>query len=463
MVRPVRPNVVFVLTDDLAGNLVRYMPQVRQMQRHGVTFSNHFVTDSLCCPSRASLLTGRYPHDTGIFSNQSPDGGFQVFHDRGEERATLATSLQSGGYRTALMGKYLNGYKPAGTDGGTRPFVPPGWNEWDVADDGYPEFNYVLNQDHRLASYGNRPSDYLTDVIAARGQSFIRHAAAAHRPFMLELSTFAPHEPFTPAPRDAQAFPGLRAPRTPAFDRANLNAPTWLAGHAALTDQQKGDLDRQFRLRAQSVQAVDRMISAIQTTLKNGHVAQNTIIVFSSDNGLHMGEHRLTAGKLTAFDSDIRVPLIATGPGIPAGRTVAQLTENIDLGPTITDLAGTHTLAGVEGRSLVPLLHGRPVTRWRTAVLIEHHGRDVNPSDPDHPPTGSGNPSSYEAIRTPLATYVEYADGQKEYYNLTSDPFELNNTVGALAPQRRARLHAKLTGLQNCHALTCTRVDRAAR
>jgi len=453
------PNIVFVLTDDLSWNLVRYIPAVRQMQRKGVTFSNYFVTDSLCCPSRSSIFTGRYPHDTGIFSNQSPDGGFQLFHDRGEESSTFATALQAVGYRTAMMGKYLNDYRPADTQGGTLPYVPPGWNEWDVADNGYPEFDYVLNRNHVLASYGNLPRDYLTDVIGARGRSFIRHAVGARRPFMLELATFAPHQPFTPAPRDAGRFPDLGAPHTPAFDQANLNAPTWLAGHPPLTFAQRVTLNRQFRRRAQSVQAVNHMIRRIQATLNQVGVAKNTIIVFSSDNGLHMGEHRLLAGKLTAFDTDIRVPLIVTGPGIPAGRTVNRLTENIDLAPTFTALANTQAPTGSEGLSLTPLLSGQKISglQWRSEALIEHHGRDTSPADPDRPPEGSGNPTSYEAIRTPSAVYVEYTDGESEYYNLKRDPFELDNTATALTPDRRSRLHAKLLALKNCHNFSSCR------
>ena len=123
------PNIVFVLTDDLAWNLVQYMPQVQKMQQQGVTFTNYTVTDSLCCPSRSTIFTGNFPHDTGVFTNTSPDGGFALFHGRGEESQTYATDLRSLGYSTAMMGKYLNGYTPADTEGGSQLFVPPGWSE----------------------------------------------------------------------------------------------------------------------------------------------------------------------------------------------------------------------------------------------------------------------------------------------------------------------------------------------
>ncbi|MBO0691061.1 MAG: sulfatase-like hydrolase/transferase, partial [Candidatus Dormibacteraeota bacterium] len=200
-----KPNIVFVLTDDLAWNLVQYMPHVQQMQKEGTTFTNYDVTDSLCCPSRSSIFSGKFPHDTGVFTNTGSDGGFDAFHQRGEEKDTFATQLQSAGYQTAMMGKYLNGYQPSQTLGGSKPYVPPGWNEWDVAGNGYPEFNYDLNENGKVVHYGNQPQDYLTDVVAGKGVSFIDRSASANKPFMLEIATFAPHAPYTPAPRDANA------------------------------------------------------------------------------------------------------------------------------------------------------------------------------------------------------------------------------------------------------------------
>ena len=226
------PNIVFVLTDDLSWNLLKYMPHVQAMQNQGETFSRYFVTDSLCCPSRSSIFTGRVPHNTGVITNTPPNGGFQVFHDRGEENDTFATAISSipdANYQTAMMGKYLNGYEPSSL------YVPPGWSEWDVAGNGYKEFNYQLNENGQLVSYGSQPSDYLTDVMAGKGADFITSAAQAGNPFMLEIATFAPHAPSTPAPRDATDFPGLKVPRTPAFNAQNTNPPAWLAGRPPLS------------------------------------------------------------------------------------------------------------------------------------------------------------------------------------------------------------------------------------
>jgi N-acetylglucosamine-6-sulfatase len=458
--RKTRPNIVFVLTDDLAWNLVPYMPHVVQMQRRGATFSNYFVTDSLCCPSRASILTGGFPHDTRVYDNSPPEGGYRVFRERGEEAQTFAVALQRAGYRTALMGKYLNGYKPGAQDGRGRPYVPPGWSEWDVAGNGYPEYGYRMNSNGQVRAYGYQRGDYLTDVLARKGLSFIDRSAARRQPFLLELATFAPHAPYTPAPHDALAFPGLQAPRTPAFNTIGSSEPAWLSHFAPLGAGQVATIDAKFRKRAQAVQAVDRMIAQIESRLAADGVARDTYIVFSSDNGLHMGEHRLKPGKLTAFDTDIRVPLIVTGPGVPAGETVAQLTENVDLCPSFERLAGARVPASVDGRSLVALMHGRRAPNWRREILVEHHGRVYDRGDPDLPARGSGNPPSYEAIRTPHSLYVEYAGGEREYYDLPRDPFELNNVAGRLSGAHALRLHRTLAGIEGCHgARACWRAQ----
>jgi len=445
-----RPNVVFILTDDLSDDLVPYMPQVRALEARGLTFDDYFVSDSLCCPSRSSIFTGNFPHDTGVFSNVGPDGGFHVFYERGEEQSTFNVALQLAGYRTAMMGKYLNGYM-GGPDESPVPdtYVPPGWNEWDVAGNGYPEYDYELNDDGTLRYFGHQPQDYLTDVLTRKGVAFIDSSAASGQPFFLELATFAPHRPYAPAPRDASLFPGLKAPRPPSFDVLPTDPPRWLAGHPPLSAKRIARINRVFRLRVQAVQAVDDMIARIESALAAHHMLRNTYIVFSSDNGLHTGEYRLLPGKLTAFDTDIRVPLVVAGPGVPAGSTTHAMAENIDLAKTFTAIGGT-TLPG-DGHSLMALLEGGQPAGWRNAILVEHHGPDVDPADPDAQTGTSGNPTTYEAMRTHRFLYVEYADGEREFYDLANDPYELHNLAGSLDPAELARLHASLARLENCH------------
>jgi len=198
-----KPNIIFILADDLSSNLVGYMPNLLAMQKEGTTFSNYFVTNSLCCPSRSSIFTGKFPHNTGVLANAGPDGGYEAFNAHGNESLTFAVALQRGGYKTAMLGKYLNGYLPL------RNGVAAGWNEWDVAGSAYAEFKYNLNQNGRIVHYGSEAKDYLTDVVAALGEAFIHKSAPG--PFFIEIATFAPHGPYIPAPRRRQVSGALRA------------------------------------------------------------------------------------------------------------------------------------------------------------------------------------------------------------------------------------------------------------
>jgi N-acetylglucosamine-6-sulfatase len=177
---------------------------------------------------------------------------------------------------------------------------------------------------------------------------------------------------------------------------------------------------------------------------------KDTYFVFSSDNGYHMGEHRLMPGKMTAFDVDIRVPLILTGPGVPAGKTIDEIALNIDLHSTFSELGGATVAANVDGHSLVPLLRGKPASEWRNLALIEHRGPHRDRDDPDAPGARSGNPPTYEAIRGRTLLYVEYADGVKEYHDLASDPNELRNGYGALSATEQASLSAALAAAKSC-------------
>jgi arylsulfatase A-like enzyme len=447
-----RPNIVFILTDDLSWNLVRYMPQVLQMERDGMTFDDYTVTDSLCCPSRATIFTGDFPHDTRVFTNTPPAGGFVKFHRRGEERRTYAALMQRrAGYRTGMFGKYLNGYEPFFTAGTGHAYIPPGWSSWNVVGNGYHEFNYHIATDQGDAFYGSHPEDYLTQVIADRGVQFVRSAIRAHTPFVAELSTFAPHRPYVPAPRDAHLFKGLRAPRGPAWNRLPTDAPSWLGWLTPMKRALKHRIDRTFRRRVQSVQAVDRMIAAIRAAVDSTGAARNTYLVFSSDNGYHMGEHRLGPGKQTAFDTDVRVPLIIVGPGVPRDVRSNAVVQNTDLAPTFDQIAGIRVPRWVDGHGMLGLWHGRPSPYWRDAALIEHRRPVLTLFDPDRQTSRGGVPPSYDALRTTSYAYVEYRDGAREYYDLRRDPYELHNTYRTLGRARRAFLHAAIKRLEHCH------------
>ncbi|MFD0852918.1 sulfatase-like hydrolase/transferase, partial [Actinomadura adrarensis] len=206
---PAKPNIIFVLTDDLSWDLVPHMPRVKAMQKAGLTFTDFFVADSLCCTSRATILTGQFPHNTGVRTNFPPNGGYHVFKERGGEQASYGPALRRTGYRTGFVGKYMNGYLPEETHGGPGPHVPPGWDAWYVGGNAYAHYNYTLNENGKLVTYGNRPRDYLTDVLADKSVRFVEQAAADSAPFFLQVSTYAPHGPFIPAPRHANVRPNV--------------------------------------------------------------------------------------------------------------------------------------------------------------------------------------------------------------------------------------------------------------
>jgi N-acetylglucosamine-6-sulfatase len=468
-----RPNIVFILTDDLSSNLVneQFAPHLMQLEKRGETFDHYFVSDSLCCPSRSSIFTGLYPHDTHVVTNLPPDGGYQKFQSEKLDTKTFPVALQAAGYSTSMLGKYLNGYGDPAMNAVTAP-VPPGWSDWHVSNgSGYLEFNYLLNDNGTINRYTGS-DQYGVDVLSTKAQSFIN--AAAGKPFMMEVATFAPHAPYTPAPRNAEDFPGLQQPRDPSFDTDNTDPPSWLGARQPLRPRQIARIDASFRKRAQAVESVDKMVADIEATLAAKHLTDKTYIVFSSDNGYHLGQHRLVRGKQTAFDTDIRVPLIVAGPGVPHGKVVSKVAQNVDLAPTFRQLAGRPPNKSIEGHSLVPLLiPSGHSPAWRTAALVEHHGRNDNPADPDFEGGGS-NPTTYEAIRISTkklagfhgpveAVYVEYQDTrhETEFYDITKDPFEQNNIAGDLTSAQRAELHRVLVGLQSCHsATTCWAAGR---
>ncbi|HKC27886.1 MAG TPA: sulfatase-like hydrolase/transferase, partial [Jatrophihabitans sp.] len=248
-----------------------------------------------------------------------------------------------------------------------------------------------------------------------------------------------------------------------AFGRAPANAPAWLQWMPRYSASDVQSLDLAFRQRVESVQSVDRMIEELERELIKTGELRNTYFVFSSDNGLHLGEHRMLAGKTTAFDTDIKVPVIVAGPGVPAGSTVSAMASSIDLAPTFLQIAGARPTDRPDGVSLLSLLHGaRRPPNWQSAILVEHHGPAFTPSDPDQQPSRSGNPPSYEAVRTADFLYVEYATGDREYYDLRHDPQEMNNIESKLTAARLMSLHQMLTALEACHGASACQAAAAA-
>src|SRR5581483_8899527 len=328
-------NVLFVLTDDMRLDELQYMPHVRQLvAEQGMSFDSEFDNVTLCCPARASILRGQYSHNTGVLTNGGENGGFESAYSSHLEASTIATAMHDAGYATGLFGKYLNGYPNTASSA----YIPPGWDSWASASRGnpYSEYNYTLNQNGSQVRHGRDPADYGTDVYVHLTESFISDAIARGKPFFAYLAVYAPHSPATPAPQDVDAFPGLQAPRDASFNEADVSdKPAYIQRLPLLSQRQQRNIDNLARRRAQSLQAVDRGVSDLVGLLAREGQLEHTYIIFTSDNGFHLGQHRMPSGKMTAYETDIHLPLLIRGPGVPAGSHVAAITGNVDLAPTI--------------------------------------------------------------------------------------------------------------------------------
>jgi len=463
-----KPNIILILTDDQDLILGSFdaMPEVQELlAKEGTTFANAFVPLSLCCPSRSSILTSLYTHNTQIYTNTLPDGGFQLFRGLGHENHTIGVALQAAGYRTALMGKYLNDY-PKGVD---PTYVPPGWNEWDVPaiGDAYYQYNYTLNQNGILVPHGNAEADYLDDVITERAHAFINEAAVLRTPFFLFFNPYAPHKPAAAAPRHAKLFRKAKAPRTPSFDEADVSdKPQAIRERRRLNQYDINELDKLYRLRLRSLKAVDESIASLIDLLEKNGQLDNTYILFTSDNGFHLGQHRLFATKYTPYEEDIRVPLIVRGPGVRANKVVKALTENVDLAPTIAELAGATMPLPVDGRSFVPFLRGtQPAQPWRQQVYLEQFKfREVAGTGVQEPADGPAVEEypTHLGLRTATYKFVEYSTGEREYYDLVNDRYELQNLAPRLDAKLLGQLTARVHALSTCRGQGCRNVEAAA-
>jgi N-acetylglucosamine-6-sulfatase len=448
---PARPNIVFILTDDMRKDDLRYMPQTRSLlARGGMSFENAFVSNALCAPSRATIMRGQYSHGNGVWSNSSTDspttatGGWEAYQAKGNQRDNVATRLHDAGYTTGLFGKYMNRYT-------NTTAVPRGWDRWFAASTiGAPEyFDYDVNVDGTKRHYGKNKSDYITDVLSRETNAFIEDGASRSRPFFAYVAPVAPHVPAIRAPRDAHTYDGVRAPRPSSFNEANVSdKPPWIRKLPRLTRDKITAIDNRHERRVESLQAVDDLVRGVADTLRATDEMRNTYIFFTSDNGFYHGEHRIQKEKWRPYEEDIRVPLLVRGPGVAAGSTTRRIALNTDYLPTFTDLAGTRTPSYADGRTLEPVLGGT-ATRWRSAVLLE---------------AAAHYSPAYKGIRTigiggaPGRKYVEYSGGARELYNLDVDPREKTNHYSSSSPVA-ASLAARLRALKDCAGDACFRAE----
>ena len=443
-----RPNVLVIETDDQTAADMAAMPYARaQIGGRGTTFANSVVSLSQCCPSRATLLTGRYAHNHGVLDVRGPLGGYA----RLDGSETLPVWLRRAGYATGVVGKCLNGYSGRA--------VPPGWGEFHVLPgrSTYRFYDYALNENGVLRRFGTAPADYQTDVISGRAEELIRRLPA---PWFLWVTYVAPHvaqprdvgDPFplpstVPAPRHRAAFTGAPMPRGAAFDEADVrDKPPAIRRRPRLGPKQEARISETWRQRVASLRAVDEGVARLLGALRAAGAREDTLVIFTSDNGYLLGEHRVPSGKVLPYEPSIRVPLLMRGPGVPRGAVRRDLVWNGDLAPTILEAAGARAPFPLDGRSL--LAAPRP-------------DRDVLLEAP--PARGTNGLPRFTGLRTRRFTYVEHARGARELYDLRADPQQLSNRARD-APRGVLRtLAGRLAELRGCRGVNCRAPAAGAR
>jgi N-acetylglucosamine-6-sulfatase len=506
-----RPNILVVMTDDMAASDLAQMPNVqRLLVKQGTSFTGAVDSYPLCCPARATFITGQYAHNHGVGGNFYPYGWYGM-KDRGN---ILPKWLQQSGYHTAMIGKWLNGYGSKDQHGE----VPKGFDTWrgllDVS--AYDYFNYVMNSDGELRTWGDaefarklvefaeiqvtfrekpgvadvfgflekvmgpRPytywgtdkkADYSPDVTGKMTERLVAAQRTAKDPFFIWWSPAASHREDVanalmgrpgpdprPAPRFAERVSKLKLPEGPNFDEADLtDKPEHIqAALPRLTEAQHKQLTLNYQGRIGSLLAVDEHVKHLVATLKRTHQLKNTLIVFLSDNGWLQGEHRVPGDKYLPYEESLRVPFVMRGPGVPAGRTVSRQVANIDFAPTLVDAAGAKAGRKMDGISLLPAARRTGKLPDR-AIALEAQSRLLTG---DFPIMFNGWDRPYEGVRTDRFTYVVYIeDGAQELYDRKQDPHELRNVAAEPAyAKAKARLESRMTRLEHCKGAACTAV-----
>ena len=435
---PQRPNIIFVLTDDQMPGTENRMPALQNnLVGGGVKFSNTVSTYPLCCPGRAVIQRGQYPHNTRIYGNSEPQGGWEKFQRLDLHKSTVATWLNAGGYQTGLFGKYMNNYRDR--------LIPPGWDRW-YAWNGVDQGWTSVNDQGNVKDLDRQQADVL---VADNAAAFLENRVDDAAPVFAFVNFGAMHQPFPYSPEDRNKFEGVNVPRTPAFNEADVsdkNAEIRRQGR--LTAAEISSLDSDYRQSLRSLQRVDRFIAKASEILRRRGEMDNTYFVFYTDNGAHFGQHRLPHGKLQPYEEDINFPLIVRGPGVRRGAVEAGLVGNHDIAPTIADMANAPTPGFVDGRSVLPLANGAAASWPRTAILSIREP-DLNP------------PPRWEALRMRTEKYVRFQNGEKEYYDLRTDPYEIRSDPGSVAPETRAYWERRMDDIGGCSGSDCRAAENA--
>ncbi|KAL6057969.1 hypothetical protein STEG23_015837 [Scotinomys teguina] len=436
---------------------------------------NSYVPSALCCPSRASILTGKYPHNHHVVNNTLEGNCSSKSWQKIQEPSTFPAILRSWcGYQTFFAGKYLNEY--GAPDAGGLEHVPLGWSYWYALERNSKYYNYTLSINGKARRHGENYSvDYLTDVLANLSLDFLDYKSNSE-PFFMMISTPAPHSPWTAAPQYQKAFQNVFAPRNKNFNIHGTNKH-WLIRQAKtpMTNSSIQFLDDAFRRRWQTLLSVDDLVEKLVKRLDVTGELDNTYIFYTSDNGYHTGQFSLPIDKRQLYEFDIKVPLLVRGPGIKPNQTSKMLVSNIDLGPTILDLAGYDlNKTQMDGMSLLPILKGASNLTWRSDVLVEYQGEGRNVTDPTCPSLSPGVSqcfpdcvcedaynNTYACVRTLSSLwnlqYCEFDDQEVfvEVYNITADPDQITNIAKSIDPELLGKMNYRLMMLQSCSGPTC--------
>jgi N-acetylglucosamine-6-sulfatase len=420
--RPGCSDIILVLTDDQSKNTLRYMPYVGdEFQARATTYPNATYNFSLCCPSRASILRGQYTHNHRVWGNVPPEGGYERFVQLANDNSHLARWLNQAGYNTGMFGKYLNGYSPQEDDP-----KPGGWDTF---------FHYKEDSQR----------GYKDEVVKDKALRWLRRSLPGE-PLFMWVSFGAPHYPFNYDPIYRNRFAKARLPKPPSFNEQDVSdKPRYVSNWPRLTDAEVNRLTHVHRDRLRGLLTPDDAVRRIVGVLKAAGELDNTYIVFWSDNGFMLGEHRLRA-KRHAYVESVSFPMIVRGPNVRRGASDPRIVMNQDLAPTFADIANARVPAFVDGRSMVPIFDG--IGSWRDVGLIEAPGT-MNPR----------KPPSYRGIRDENYTYVEYATGEREYYDLRTDSYQLTNAYTSLDETRKAALQERTRALAGCARATCRSLE----
>ena len=437
---PGKLNIVYVVTDDMSYTDLQHMPHVQDLLvLQGMSFSKAYAPLSSCCPSRASALTGKYPHNHGVWSNMGPAGGAPGFKKRGNEASTMATWLKDAGYTTALFGKYLNDYT-------VETHIPRGWDRWFAKLDphGAANYDYDVSDQGRKRHYGTTTNNYWTDVLDREVLAYLDSRARELKPFFLYVAPSAPHEsdgkPPISAERHKGLFSNLALPQPPNYNEDTSDKNNLTRNLSPLTASDKKAMTKSHRQRVRSLQSVDEMVGDIIGKLQAQGKLADTYIVFTSDNGFHHGEHRYKMTKRTPYDEALHLPLVVRGPGISPNTSTEQIALTNDFAPTFAEWGDAAVPADVDGRSLDPILKAT-ATGWRSAFLTEDSRNQNTDSE-----------KAWRGVQTSTRKYLEFGSGFKELYALETDPYELNNVYDGTPP---ADLKARLEALTVCTGATC--------